>query len=371
MSEANILIVGAGPVGLAAALELARRGYAPRIIDKGAGFTPLEQSRALGVNNRTLQLLAPSGVSEQLLAAGNRVTRFRVVNEKGRDVLGFGFDNAGALYPFMLVVPQGRVERILAAALAEYGVEVEWNAEAIGSNRNAAGPSLDINRPDGVDTIRADILIGADGAGSFVRKEFGFGFEGESYPAEFGLADIDLAEAVDDDTLVLRFRKGGALGSIPLGGRRVRFVSPTPDISKALPRDLKIADVVWRSSFRIAFRHVEKMRDEMVFLAGDAAHVHSPAGARGMNLGIEDACWLAYAIDEGKTAHYSDWRLPWIRKIVAQTKSQTDALVGMNMWERFVRDRIAGGLLSIPAFKRAALKRLTGLDTADPPWLNG
>ncbi len=369
MSEANILIVGAGPVGLACALELARRGHVPRIIDKGEGFTPPEQSRALGVNNRTLQLMGPSGVADRLLAEGNRITHIRVINEKGRSVLRFDFENARALYPFMLAVPQGRTERILAEALSAYGVEVEWNAEAIDWNGDRMQPSVDINRPGGVDTIRADMLIGCDGAGSFVRRAAGFSFEGEGYPAEFGLADIELGEDFDASELVLKFQKQGALGCIPIGGRLMRFVSPVSNISDALPADLAVADVVWRSTFRISFRHVETMCDGMVFLAGDAAHVHSPAGARGMNLGIEDACWLACAISEGKTNRYTEQRLPAIRKVIEQTKAQTAMLLGANMWERFARDHLAKRLMAIPAFKRAALKRLTGLDTADPPWL--
>ena len=366
----DILVAGAGPVGLAAALELTRRGFSPRIIDKGSDFTPEAQSRALGVNNRTLQLLGPAGVSEKLLAEGAQMRRVRVINEKGREVFEINFDNAGALYPFMLIVPQGRTERLLAAALKERGVNIEWNTEIVAANGNRHTPVVSLRGPDGEEELRPQMLIGADGANSFVRQNFGFSFDGESYPVEFGLADIDLGVDVDTEEAVIHFKKDGVLARLPMGGRLVRYISPRPDISQALPPDLEIANVVWRSSFHINFRHVEKMQRGSVFLAGDAAHVHSPAGARGMNLGIEDACWLAWAADERRLSEYSDLRLPAVHMVIHQTKQQTDGLLKLNAVARFARDHLAGKLLAIPAFKRAAMKRVTGLDTADPPWLD-
>ena len=371
MGEANILIVGAGPVGLAAALELARRGYAPRILDKGAGFTPIGQSRALAINHRTLQLLEASGVSARLIEAGNKMTHMRVVNERGRDVIKLDFSGVDALYPFMLILPQGATERYLAAALKTYGIEVEWNAEIIAANRDVDKPRVDVNRPDGVETIRCDILIGADGAGSTIRKEFGFGFDGEGYPMEFSLADVDLEGAFDEREGVLLFQRNkGVLVCIPLGGGRWRVVAPRPDLTTALPQGLKVKNVVWRSEFRINFRHVETMQKGAVFLAGDAAHVHSPVGARGMNLGVEDACWLAWMIDQGDTDDYSRRRLPEARMVITQTKKQTNLVAGMNVFQRFMRDHLINSFVKMKSLKRGALKRITGLDTADPPWLS-
>lgn len=367
--DANILIVGAGPVGLAAALELSRRGFQPRIVDKGEDFTPVEQSRALGVNNRTLQLLTPSGVADDLLAEGHMVKRLRIVNEKGRDVILSDFQNADALHPFMLIVPQGRTERLLAQALKARGVEVEWNTEMIGANDDPKSPAVTLIGPKGEETVSPDMLIGADGSGSATRKAFGFSFGGEGYPAEFGLADVELDEDFDASEVVFSFSADGALGRIPMGGRRVRYVSPRPDISKALPPGVNVKAVIWRSNFRISFRHVRTMRNGAVFLAGDAAHVHSPVGARGMNLGIEDACWLAWLIEQGRVERYSALRLPSVNKVIAQTKHQTDILLRMNMFERFVRDHMANALIKLAPFKRAALSRLTGLDSKDPPWL--
>lgn len=366
---AKILIVGAGPSGLACALELARRGFSPRIIDKGADFTPEEQSRALGVNNRTLQLLGPSGVADKLLAEGSRAMRLRVRNEMGRDVIRAPFAHPGAHFPFLLIVSQGRTERLLAEALAAHGVTIEWNTEVSGGNGDAESPEVQISGPNGDERMQPDILIGADGAGSQVRKTFGFSFEGTSLATEFGLADLDLAEPFDAEEMFVQFTQNDILARIPMGGKTVRYISPRADISKALPADLNIERMVWRSSFHINFRHVEKMARGAVFLAGDAAHVHSPVGARGMNLGIEDACWLAWAIDAGRTGEYSDLRMPVVRMVVGQTKTQTKALLGFNSMTRFLRDHVANKLLAIPAFRAVAFKRITGLDSRDPPWI--
>ncbi|WP_411816249.1 FAD-dependent oxidoreductase [Hyphococcus sp. DH-69] len=369
MSDTDILIVGAGPTGLACALELSRRGIKPRIIDKGDGFTPEAESRALGINNRSLQLLAPSGVSAELLAQGIKGERIRVRNEKGRDVISAGFDHPGALYPFILILPQGRTERILADALKQYGVAVEWNREVIAANGNPKKPVLDVNAPDGLESIRANKIIGADGASSSIRNGFGFSFTGDSYPTEFSLVDIETEKPLDATEMVVDFSGGHLLARIPLGGNVFRFISPHTDIKRILPKDLATGRVIWQSSFHINFRHVEKMQRGSVFLAGDAAHIHSPIGARGMNLGIEDACWLAWMIHKRTEANYSKLRLPHVRMVIKQTRQQTDALLHLGGVGRFARDHLANIFLKIPAFKKRALTRVTGLDTQDPPWI--
>ena len=369
MAKANILVVGAGPVGLTAALELSRRGHCVRIIDREADFTPVAQSRALGVNNRTLQLLKLSGVSDRLIESGNKMSEIRLHNEKEACVLKFDFQNAGTFFPFMLVVPQGTTERLLAEALRTYGVDIEHNKKLIETNADPLNPSVTLEGADGAETISPDFLIGADGAGSKVRREFGFTFDGEGYPGEFGLVDIEPAEPIDASVGVVRFLEKGIIGALPLNDRLVRYISSRPDVSNVLPKDLNIKSVVWQSTFHVSFRHVKQMQKGAVFLAGDAAHIHSPVGGRGMNLGIEDACWLAWAIDEGRHSEYSRLRMPNVKKVIAQTRKQTDGLIKMNFATRFLRDHLAGKLLKIPMFKRAAIARVIGLDTDDPPWI--
>lgn len=370
MSDANVLIVGAGPVGLSVALELARRGYEPRIIDKGTGFTPENESRALGVNNRTLQLLSPSGATERMLDDGLKVTEACIINEQKRRVVGFDFAARGVLYPFMLILPQGRTERILASALKSHGISVERQTELISVESDSANPVVTLKNPQGDEIVRADILIGTDGSNSTVRQQYNFAFDGEGYPVEFGLADIILSDPTPEHQVSIRFTQDGFVALIPVKPGVLRAVSPRPDVIAGLPDDIAVKEVIWRSTFHVSFRHVSSMQKGAVFLAGDAAHVHSPVGARGMNLGIEDACWLAWLIDETRAAEYSRLRLPAAHKVVEQTKQQTNGLVNMNIAGRFLRDHIADHLLKFGPFKSAAIKRLLGLDTPNPPWLS-
>lgn len=369
MTGANILIVGAGPVGLTAALELARRDFSVRIIDKGKGFTPVEQSRALGVNARTMQLLAPSGVSEYLDTAGNSLDGFEVFNEKNRPVISLDFlENETKERP-MRVVPQGTTERLLGMALSDHKIEIEWNREVIDTNGDQARPAVDINTGDGVETIRCDFLIGADGASSNIRKGFGFTFGGDAYPTEFGLVDLEFNKPVENNKASLHFKNDRMYARFPISDHIVRFVSPRPDISEILPADFDIKHVVWQSTFHTSFRHVEKLQRGNVLLIGDAAHVHSPVGGRGMNLGIEDACWLAWAIDEQRMDEFTEFRMPAIEMVLAQTRRQTDGLVKMNAGIRFIRDHVAGHLLKFGPIKKSVLARISGMDTVDPPWL--
>lgn len=369
MTGANILIVGAGPVGLTAALELSRRDYSVRIIDKGTDFTPVEQSRALGVNARTMQLLAPSGVSEYLDTTGNTLDGFDIFNEKDRPVISLEFEERKTIERPMRVAPQGTTERLLAMALSDRKIKVEWNREVIETNGDQDRPAVDINTREGVETIRCDFLIGADGANSCIRNGFGVSFSGDAYPTEFGLVDLEFNKPIETRKASLHFQKDGVYARFPISDRIARFVSPRPDISEILPSDLDIKHVVWRSNFHTSFRHVDRLQCGNVFLIGDAAHVHSPVGGRGMNLGIEDACWLAWAIDQRRGDEFTEMRMPAIEMVLAQTRRQTDGLVKMNAGVRFLRDHIAGRLLGIDPVKKSVVSRISGMDTVDPPWL--
>ena len=366
-SKPSILIAGAGPVGLTAALELERRGFSPRIIDCAEG--PAGESRALGIHARTLKILEPSGMTERLLAVGNKVTRFRFMEQA--ETLGtLDLSKLDDRFAYVLVVPQAETERLLIDALAERGVAVEWNTSFVSSKLDGTKIHAQIaSSGEQEESFSADVLIGADGSHSAVRKAAGIAFDGEGFPAEFGLADVRHRDPIPLDEACARFLEDVTLARFPMGPHVCRYVGTREDILKLLPGENPIEEVLWESNFHISFRHVARYQEGQVFLAGDAAHVHSPVGGRGMNLGIEDAAWLAWLIETGQTERYTSDRLPVAHEVIRFTKMQTKQLLARGPAANFVRRHVAPMMLKVPAIQRAAVRRLTGRDTPYPPWL--
>lgn len=363
----EVLIIGAGPVGLTAALELKRRGIHPRIIDKASG--PAGQSRALGVNPRTLEIFEPSGMTERLLASGNRLHRAFLV-ENGQTYVTLRLERLKHRYPFMLIVPQSDTERLLIDALEERGVTVEWNTELMEHTLDGGRVNAVIATDETIDDATPDYLIGADGAHSPTRKFAGLKFAGKPYPVVFALADIRYQQPRDPTAATIEIVPGGAVASFPIDAHTVRHVGTSADVVTLVQSRRAGSEIVWESEFHVSFRHVESFSNGPVFLAGDAAHVHSPVGARGMNLGIEDAAWLAWLIETGETERYTPARLPAAKRVIAFTRAQTDQLFQSGPFVHFIRRAVAPTLLSLSFVEQLALRRLAGLDTPTPPWLS-
>ena len=357
--ELPVLVVGAGPTGLAAALELARLGQAVRIIDQNA--TRSENSKAIGVNARTLELMEPSGVTERLLAAGLRLRRFNFRSaERLRATVELG--RVRHRYNFMLALLQAETERILEQRLAEHGILVEWSTEFTGLEAAPDRVRARLVGDDGERLVEARYLIGADGAHSAVRHSLGLPFHGTTDPAPWWLVDVRMDWPFATAELNLFARPAAVLGVIPIEPDLFRLVSNGPEPLGMLPAGARVHQEVWRSAFRISYRQVASYQVGRVFLAGDAAHVHSPVGARGMNLGIEDGTALARKIAQGGLASYSAERHPIGARVIRQTRGLTRLMTARNPVGRWLRDQLFACVIGpSPWVQRALASRILGL----------
>ena len=365
-NQPSILIVGAGPVGMSAAVELRRRGFDLRIIDQANG--PAGESRALGIHARTLELFEPAGVTQKLLAAGHRVRGAVLADNKG-DYLQLDFTHARQRFNFVLVLPQSETEKILLKHVTSQGVTVEWQTQLVALDPEVGQVQCRIVGPSGEDTSTYDIVIGTDGAHSFVRRSLGIAFDGATYEHDWSLADVRFAGERSVDLIRIKEMDGAFLAYFPLSPDSGRFVYSGPDGLSIIKDEVRAEEVLWHSLFRISHRIVQSFQRGRVFLAGDAAHIHSPVGGRGMNLGIEDAATLAWLIESGATDCYTSMRLPIGRKVLKFTDAQTRHITSKNRFTVMLRRNIAPLALKSRAIQRMAFRRLSGADTPRPQWL--
>ncbi len=365
--DTPILVCGGGPVGLTAALELARRGFSPHVIDNDG--EPTLESRALAVNARTLDILEPAGVSERIIAVGNRVNGMSFLNQ-GRETMRLDLSYVPHRFNFLVTLPQSQTEELLIERLRELGVDVNWHTELNSFTQDESGVHCELSSPSGDLSHHARMLIGADGAHSVVRKSLGLSFDGPSEPNAFSLADVTLAAwPFPFDRAVVHMEPDRVVAFFPISEGHGRFVSSHPDLMNHLPLTAKVSDVVWQSTFKISYRQVPTYQVERVYLAGDAAHIHSPVGGRGMNLGIEDAATLAWLIAEDRTAEYTRLRHRVGKTVLKFTRDQTQQLVRRGPLQTFIQNTLAPLLLKLPVIQRVAVTRLAGLESPHPAWL--
>ena len=355
-SPAQILIAGAGPTGLTAALELTRSGIPVRIVD--AAPEPAGESRAIGVNPRTLDILEPTGVSARLLDRGNILRRLSFRTEEG-DTLGTLDFGAAGDDGFMLAVPQAVTEQELTSALEDRGVAVERPVAFRGLRPAGSRLACLVESPEGFEEVVVSWLIGADGAGSTVRQVASIPFPGRTRPEPWAVADVRLDGEVDRSTGQIVLGELGALLILPLGDGLVRLAATGPDLEDMLPDWLEIRETVWTSSFRIHRRLATSFGRGRIVLVGDAAHLCSPVGARGMNLGIVDAATLTATL--ARHEDVDGWRRK--RRLAARrTLRITDLLTALVTAEtetsQRVRDRVLARALSLGPARRLIARRI-------------
>ncbi|MCW2922920.1 MAG: hypothetical protein JWM98_324 [Thermoleophilia bacterium] len=318
------LIIGAGPTGLAAALFLAKRSCGVRIVD--ARTERSERSKALVVNARTLELLAHTGVAATMVEAGRRVDGVDVW-AGARRVAQLELTSAQAPERHVAILPQTDSERLLEAALADAGVHVERGVELVELAVEAGRARFALRHPDGgVERGDAPALLGCDGSRSAVRAALGIGFVGAEMPGTFSLADVRADTDLDGDRINTFVHADGGLLAVRLRDDAWRLASASPGLLDRLPAAIRPREVLWRSEYRVAHRTATRMLHGPVALAGDAAHVHSPFGGRGMNLGIEDAFVLATLVAEGRLEAYDRLRRPVDLRVTNRVRRMTTAV---------------------------------------------
>lgn len=358
-NASDLLIIGAGPTGLATALFLAVQGYRARIIDKNLTVSPF--SKAFGVNARSLHLLESTGVTQAFLQNGHKMRALHI-RRRGKELATLSFAEADARYPFMCVQGQTDSERILEEALAARGVLVERGVEAASITIEAENAQVELRGPGGTEIVHTSTVLGADGANSMIRKALGFSFEGIAYPERWRLYDLELDTSLNPDDGHIFLLDQGGMFVVRHGDNLWRVLGSGPDLLGALPSGTRTGAVHWESEFHISNRVAGTFNQGPVFLAGDAAHIHAGIGARGMNLGIEDAYVFAELFMKGELQRFDALRRPVIKKVVSQITRMMAVPRADTVPGRLVRAMPWLIQLAIPQVRRRVEPWILGLD---------
>ena len=382
-NDLDVLVIGAGPVGLFLANECIRRGLRCRIVEANSGQSV--HSKALAIFPRTLEIFDMAGLSPDFLRVANRVRSVAVMSHN-RALARVRFEPEGTPYPFVSMVPQNVTEDLLAKALRRKGAEVEYDTRFLSMRQSVEGVCVIIERNGRQEQTRAAYVVGCDGAHSSVRESLGIKLDGGEYDMPFMLADIETNQDLPADELQLCSSTHGPIAIFPMSATRRRIVAtvdraegdaPTLEFTQRLlaeraPKGIQAYKLHWSSYFRIHHRHASRLRSDRVFLAGDAAHIHSPFGGQGMNTGLHDIWNLIWKLELALRGHgselllesYSEERLPIIQDVIETTDRLTKALGTPNALAQFLRDSLIPIVSYIPAFRHAMVERLSGLGLA-------
>jgi 2-polyprenyl-6-methoxyphenol hydroxylase-like FAD-dependent oxidoreductase len=380
-AKTDVLIVGAGPTGLALATSLAQANVDHVLIDKLAAGQ--NTSRAAVIHAHTLEALETLGVADRLSETGLKLARFSI-RDRDRTLVQLGFDALPSKFPYLLMTPQNITERVLAERHEELGGRIHRGvvAERIEQHDDYARAWL--RDADAHCVIDARYVVGADGMHSIVRESAGIDFDGAQYAHSFVLADVRMDWRPGREEVFLFFTEHGPLVVAPLPGGNFRIVAAMenapeqPDaaciqeiIDAYGPTDAKatVRSVDWSSRFRIHHRLAKSYRRRRLFIMGDAAHVHSPAGGQGMNTGIVDATVLGRVLadvvsgvnPEETLDSYERLRRPAAQKVLELAEGLTQMAMTHGALARGARNVRLSVINHLPPVKRAMTMNLSGL----------
>jgi 2-polyprenyl-6-methoxyphenol hydroxylase-like FAD-dependent oxidoreductase len=394
--DTDVLIVGAGPTGLMLANQLARRGVRVMVIDRNAG--PSRETRALGVHARSLEIYQRLGIAAEAVQLGKRsdgANLWAAGERKGRVPLG----DAGrelSPFPYILVLGQDANERLLGKRLQDFGVQVQWRTELLGIAQDNDYATVALKFPDGsTHRITARYVAGCDGAHSRVRKLCDIDFPGAPYEQVFFVADMKMrGPMVTDEVNVYLWRSGFHLFFPMREADHWRIVGIVPkalrdreglcfdDVRASLTAEageaMQFEECSWFATYRIHHRRAEKFRHGRCFLLGDAAHIHSPMGAQGMNTGLQDAYNLGWKMAEVVHGNapdalldsYEAERIPVAKRLLNGTDRLFRLVVADNwfagIWRTKVMARVAAFLLKRPNIQERMFRSVSQIGIAYP-----
>lgn len=384
----QVLISGAGPTGLMAANQLARFGINFIIIDKKSG--PTMESRAIAVTARSLEIYQQMGLSDQVLDDGQTITQASIYNRgKSKARINIGELGKGLSdFSYLLAFEQSKNETLLSQNLSAQGHQVHWQHELISLKEYKEQITAIAKYENNEITIKADYLIACDGATSPVRHQLGFSFEGGTYDHKFFVADTELSWNIDAEQLLIAPGSKSFSAFLPLkGDNKYRVIGTLPkhyatktdisfqDLEESVKEnigiDISFNKVNWFSIYQLHHRMVDQFKKHRVFLAGDSAHIHSPAGGQGMNTGLQDAynlCWKLAAVLKKQAnsqllESYNEERLPfakWLLRFTDQgfsTMTKTDPLT--NFFRQNLVLNVINSLIKSPFVRPLIFKTIS------------
>ena len=380
--DTHVLIVGAGPTGLMLANQLGRHGVRAIIIDRHSG--PAQQTRAMGVQARTLEIYDKLGIAKQAVELGVKTGGVNIWAEARRkarvpvSAIGEGLSP----FPFVLMLGQDDNERIMGDKLRDWGISVQWNTELIGLEQQSDQVIATLKQADGtIRKLTASWVAGCDGSRSPVREFCGITFPGAPYEHVFFVADtVATGDMVQHELNVYLWKKGfhlffpirgkdrwrviGILPSHLSDRKNLSFDDVIPHLCEEVGAKLLFQHCSWFSTYRIQHRSAERFRDRRCFLLGDAAHIHSPMGAQGMNTGLQDAynlAWKLALVIKGQAElslldSYEEERMRVAQRLLHTTDRIFMFVVADTWLSRLLRTKILGNIAAL-AMKRERVKR--------------
>ncbi len=381
--DTDVLIVGAGPVGLFIANECARRGLRWRLVETHSSLSV--HSKALAIFPRTLEIFDMAGVAGPFLEIANRVTSVAIMAH-GRTLAHMPFTPHESRYPFIAMVPQNVTEKLLAEELERRGGVVEYETSFVSAVQQDEVITATLDHKGHHLELTASFVIGCDGAHSTVRHLLNLSFEGAEYRDLFLLADVDTSDTFPADQLQLCPSEFGPAAIFPMSATRRRIVAtiektegdaPSLELVQKIlreraPSGIEAHALHWSSYFHVHHRHIGQMRVGRFFVAGDAAHIHSPFGGQGMNTGLHDAWNLIWKLDLFLRDHgneelldsYGAERLPIIKGVIETTHNLTRVMGTPNKFAQALRNVIIPMVSRLAPFQHAFVQKLSELGIA-------